>query len=81
MNGKDTRGGYIEGKLEFDEDLLQSPFGGLLLPFLLLILQLFCSCFYSYSCFSGLKISLVCDINAKTASHGRVHPNLLYITR
>jgi len=27
VNGKDTRGGYIEGKLEFDPELLHSPFG------------------------------------------------------
>ena len=55
VNGKDTRGGYIAGKLEFHESLLKSPF--------------------------GLKITLVSDENAKTAHSGRVHPNLLYITR
>lgn len=27
VNGKDTRGGYIEGQLEFQDDLLQSSFG------------------------------------------------------
>lgn len=27
VNGKDTRGGYIEGQLEFQDDLLESSFG------------------------------------------------------
>lgn len=55
VNGKDTRGGYIEGKLEFAAHLLESPF--------------------------GLKITLVSDVNSKTVTSGRVHPNLLYMTR